>query len=54
MRDYTTDKYKAKKGLYKRERNLDRTTEVRRITLPKLKWMEKDRDPGGQAKEGSG
>ena len=44
MRDYTTDKYKARKGLYKQERNLDRTIEVRRITLPKLKWMEDGND----------
>ncbi len=53
MRDYTTDKYKARKGLYKTNTKHNEPM-IRPITLPKLKWMEKDRDPGGQAKEGSG
>jgi hypothetical protein len=53
MKDYTTEKYRTRKGLYKKN-TVHGEPSLRPITLPKLKWMEKDRDPGGQAKEGSG
>ena len=39
----------ARKGLYKRERGIDRVIEVRQITLPKLKWM--GDDTGSEGKE---
>jgi hypothetical protein len=43
MRDYTTDKYKARKGLYKTNTKHNEPM-IRPITLPKLKWMENGND----------